>query len=77
MEKEKELPEEWEPSIDMCVLVLEALKGRTKFYPVILSEYPEGYIKDLTKIELAVFDKLISLLKRIECLKKTQCHFNE
>ena len=62
----KKLPVEREPSAEECILVLENLKGRTKFYPEILGEYPEDYIKELTKIELAVFDKLIFLLKNLE-----------
>lgn len=54
------------PDVEQCILTLNNLKERTKFYPVILSEYTEDYIEDLTKIEIAVFDKLISLLKCLE-----------
>lgn len=67
--KKKEPPKE--PSLDdidldQCISTLENLKERTKFYPVILSEYSEDYIEDLMKVENAVFDKLISLLKCLE-----------
>ena len=54
------------PDVEQCILTLNNLKERTKFYPVILSEYTEDYIEDLKKIEIAVFDKLISLLKCLE-----------
>ena len=52
--------------LERCISTLENLKERTKFYPVIFSEYSEDYIEDLMKIEIAVFDKLISFLKNLE-----------
>ena len=57
---------EREPSAEECILVLENLKGRTKFYPEILSEYSEDYIERLAAHDVAVLDKIISILKNRE-----------
>lgn len=62
------------PDVEQCILTLNNLKERTKFYPVIFSEYSEDYIEDLMKVENAVFDKLISLINIDSTVLKSILH---
>lgn len=65
MEKEK-LPAEREPSVEECVLVLENLKHRTTQYDILFRHYPKDYIERLAAHDVAVLDKIISILKNRE-----------
>ena len=63
---EKQKAAESGVSVEECIAVLENLKGRTRMYEVFFPHYPKDYVKRLVKTEVAVLDKVISILKSRE-----------
>ena len=62
--EKKALSEEF--SIDECIYVLENIKNRHKYYADLMPLFSKEYCENLAKLDAAVIDRVISILKNRE-----------